>query len=331
MKFPPTYTRTPRIENLLRELDILKAAFGLVAPEPKILTYLRRKSMLKSSLFSARIEGNPLRMEDVTETTIASPSNLHKREIANIVRAITFLQNKPPEIVDKKWLLAVHRLVIDGISGSAGFFRSEESAIFSQAGVAVYLAPAPSSIQKLLDQLIVYIRDTNDPTPIRAGVNHIWFEKIHPFEDGNGRVGRLLSYSLLRKEGYDFGGIVPMEEYLETHRQEYYDEVGRDTQNITSFVDFFLTALTAQAKTSLEELKKPIPQHRIELLPRRAEILDIIRDHHMVSFNFLARRFRAIAPSTLHYDLKQLVQGGYIKKLGSTRGAEYTVNEKTTL
>jgi len=328
MKFPPIYTRTSHIEELLKELEILKTAFGLIEVPPQKLTYLRRKSLLKSSLYSARIEGNPLRMEDIEGSTSLSFSNKHKREVANINKAITHLADNLPAIFNSEWLLTLHQRVMDGISASAGTLRTEESAIFNQAGVAIYLTPAPAKIKGLFDQLLIYCNDNFDPSPISAGVAHVWFEKIHPFEDGNGRIGRLLSYAILKAGDYDFGGIVPLEVYLESHRQEYYDELARDTQDMTSFVDFFLTALITQAKTSLEELKQPIPQHRIELLPRRAEILDVIRDHNMVSFDFLARRFRAITPSTLHYDLKQLTKQGYIKKLGSTRGAVYTRSGK---
>ena len=107
--------------------------------------------------------------------------------------------------------------------------------------------------------------------------------------------------------------------------EDYYYTLGKDVQDITPFIEYFLTALTSQANTSLEEIKKPIPEHRAYLLPRRAEILDIIKDHHTVSFDFLTRRFRAIPTSTLHYDLLRLTKAGHITKLGSTRGALYII------
>jgi len=67
--------------------------------------------------------------------------------------------------------------------------------------------------------------------------------------------------------------------------------------------------------------------NKINLLSRRAEIVEIIRDHKMVSFDFIARRFRAVPTRTLHYDISQLVRFGYVKKLGNTRGAMYTMVE----
>ena len=65
--------------------------------------------------------------------------------------------------------------------------------------------------------------------------------------DGNGRVGRLLSAYILKKGGYDFSGLVPFEQYLDEHRDDYYYFLGRDRQDVTEFVEFYLTALLAQA------------------------------------------------------------------------------------
>lgn len=327
MKFPPTYTKNENISNLLHTLDVLKKAFELVSPPKQTLTYLRRASHLKSSLYSARIEGNPLELHDVSDTSINISGSIHKQEIANILKAMSFIDQISTIVVDIPFLLSLHKDVLNQLSSSAGKFRIEESAIFNQAGIAVYLAPAPQSIRQLANELCTYYKTSNDPVPIKAAVSHIWFEKIHPFADGNGRVGRLLSYAILKSAGYDFGGIVPIEEYIESHRSEYYQTLGKDVQNVTLFVEYYLNALASQAHTSLEEVKNPVPHHRAHLLPRRAELLDIISDHHAVSFDFLTRRFRAIPTSTLHYDLAQLVKSGYITKLGSTRGTLYTIKQ----
>lgn len=325
MKFPPTYTKSKRIETLLLELEALKKAFTYLALPQATLTYLRRSSLLKSSLYSARIEGNPLQPEDVTLEVLRNPKSIRKREIANIARALGYLE-KSSEI-SVKLINELHSLVLNGISGMAGLLRQEESAIFNQTGVAVHLTPAPAKIRVMLEGLVEYTRSHVDPIPVNAAVSHIWFEKIHPFDDGNGRVGRLLSQAILKHAGYEFGSVLPIEEYLDTHRQEYYDALMPDRVDVTIFVEFFLETLVEQAKRTLEMAKTPIPEHRAALLPRRAEIVDIIADHEMVSFDFLRRRFRAVSTSTLHFDLKQLIRGGYIKKLGTTRAVVYVPGE----
>lgn len=323
MKFPPTYTKTPRIESLTIELEALKKAFAYLKLPAKTITYLRRASILKSALYSARIEGNSLRPEDISAATVANPHSRQKHEVANIARAFSFLDRSGYQPLDIEFVKDLHRIVLDTLSASAGYLRQEESAIFNQAGVAVYLAPAPQQVRPLLDGLLAYCNTKADHPAVRSAVAHIWFEKIHPFADGNGRVGRLLSHAILRQEDYDLGGVVPLEEYLDDHRDAYYDALARDTSDVTDFVEFFLGALVAQAEKTLEQATTPVPPHRVELLPRRAEILDVIRDHRMISFDEIARRFRAVSAGTLHYDLAQLTKKGYIKKLGSTRGVVY--------
>lgn len=328
MKFPPTYIKTPRIDALILELEALKKTFAYLKIPEKTITYLRRSSILKSSLYSARIEGNPLHQEDVSATTITSPHSQHKQEIANIARAFSYIERFGSQLFTIDFLKEVHRIVLDRLSGSSGLLRQEESAIFNQAGVAVYLTPAPQQVRILVDSLLTYCNAKSDHPAIAAAVAHIWFEKIHPFDDGNGRVGRLLAHALLGRDGFDMGGVVPLEEYLDDHREGYYDALAHDTSDVTGFVEFFLDALVVQSNKSLSQATTPVPAHRVELLPRRAEILDVIRDHNMISFDGIARRFRAVSVSTLHFDMTYLMKKNYIKKLGSTRGVVYVPNEE---
>ena len=323
MKFPPFYRKTEKIIYLLTQFDSLKQEFEEIPISQQTMLSLQRKAILKSSLFSARIEGNPLTLSDVTPGQLERPRSLHTQELSNIARAIGYVQKGKVQRLNDAFARKLHAMVMAGISSEAGRFRTEESAIFNQAGIAVYLAPAPKNFNQLLSDLFNYCNSSKDPAPIVAAVAHIWFEKIHPFTDGNGRVGRLLSSSLLTAGSYGFAGIVPFEEYLDAHRQDYYDAVGHDAQDVTTFIEFFLQALVAQANKSHAEIKAPLEGKQSNLLPRRQEILNIIRDHQMVSFDFLARRFRAVPPSTLHYDLKQLLKSGLVKKLGTTRGAVY--------
>jgi len=328
MKFPPIFTLTPTIKKLLYELDVLKAGYELHPVPAAQAVNLRRASLLKSSLYSARIEGNPLELVDIDDVR-PSDTDVHKIEVGNLISAYEQLSDIVGQNATLDTLKKLHALVLRDISADAGRLRTEESAIYNQAGTAVYLTPAPQGVYTLLDELCVYMNETHDAPPIAAGMAHIWFEKIHPFLDGNGRVGRLLSAYILKKGGYDFSGLVPFEQYLDEHRDDYYYFLGRDTQDVTSFVEFYLTALLSQAKISLKvAYESGQPDKYAELLPRRAEIMRLIEDHKVVTFDFLARRFRAVAVRTLHNDLAQLVKAGLVQKMGSTRGVSYTVRQK---
>lgn len=329
MKFPPTYIRTSTIAQHLYDLDVLKAANNLRPISETTIRFLREASILKSSLFSARIEGNPLTLNDVRHLEIGEAAqDTHVKEITNLTTAYESLALWNQEQLSRELLKKIHDVVMNGLTPVAGKFRMEESAIFNQAGVAVYLPPAPQNIPNLLDALVHWVSDTTDSAPVISAVAHVWFEKIHPFDDGNGRVGRLLSTLLLAKGGYGFGGIVPFEEYLENHRGSYYEALGRDLQDVTSFVEFFLEAIAHQIRKSLAEVEKAPKTQYPNLLPRRVEIVEIIHDHKLVSFNFLSRRFRKIPTRTLHNDIARLIEAGYVRRLGTTRGALYAPGDK---
>ena len=323
-----TYRKTKKIKKLLQKLEILKQVVELLPNLPHIEENLRRKAFLKSSLFSAKIEGNKLNFEDIRNLGKNKPKSLAKIEVFNIFQAVNWLFSKrAPKRLSLSFILKLHSFVLNGISSRAGKLRRESSAIFNQAGVAVYVTPPANEIKKLLLQLIKLASQSKDPAPINSAICHFAFEKIHPFIDGNGRVGRLFSAFILIKSGYGYKGFASLEEYLEKNRQAYYDFLQVNRKDITKFIEFYLEALVIQVEKGIKKYKtskREKPKDR--LLPRRKEMLEIIKDHKMVSFDFIKRRFLAVPESTLHYDLRQLMKKGFIKKLGATRGVVYKIN-----
>lgn len=327
MKLNYFYRQTKKIEEYLQKLEVLKQVVKLIPPLPHIEENIRHRSILKSSLFSARIEGNKLRIEEIRDENLErKPDNLAKLEVFNISKALRFLYSPNcPKRMSINLLLNLHRLVMQDIHPEAGYLRKEHSAVFNQAGVAIYMTPPPNHIPLLLDKLIKKASTGKKPAPIKAALCHFAFEKIHPFLDGNGRVGRLVTTFILNKGDFDFRGLVSFEEYLDYKREAYYQLLGERGSNITHFVEFFLEGLVHQTEKVIEEIKGfKEERHEDSLLPRRREILEIIKDHQMVSFDFIRRRFVKIPESSLHYDLKKLLEGKFIKKLGSTRGVVYT-------
>lgn len=328
MLIPPKYKLTKSIVSLLQDIERLKTQLDLL-PRDKILEkYSRQKSILKSALFSARIEGNPHHLSEISLDNIKNSRQKTKIELQNICKAVEF-------ILQKSWqnnltiqdLKNLHQLVLSNLSDLAGSLRQEPSAIYNQAGVAVYVCPMPNQIKILLTKWLDFINKKNESfVPIKVALVHFSFEKIHPFLDGNGRVGRLLAHLIFKKYHYDLRGLVAFEEYLDNHRQTYYELLSLNDKNITDFIDFFLTGLKDSLEKAVEEKSKSGKINKEDLLPpRRLEILQIIKDHRQISFDFIKRRFMAVNDRLLRYDLKKLQDSGFIKKRGVTRGAVYEV------
>ena len=319
------YRKERAIENDLLKIEVAKRLIDLLPQLPHIEESLRHKSLLKSSLFSARIEGNRLRIEEVEGSRINRSKDIEKKEVFNVLQCLKWIHSKKsPKKINIAAILRLHKFVLNNLSENAGCLRKEPSAIFNQAGVAIYMTPSPYELPGLMDDLIATIKKRREHAVITAALTHFAFEKIHPFLDGNGRVGRLLGTYILKNGGFGFRGLVVLEEYLSNNREEYYDLLASTNKDITDFVEFFVSAVKVSAEKAIGELQNTREETQKDfLLPRRQEILAIILDHRMVSFDFVKRRFQKVPESSLHYDFRMLAKKGFIKKLGSTRGVVY--------
>jgi Fic family protein len=326
MLIPPQYIFTHEISSLLQRIEAVKSVLDTITIPPEVETNIRRQSILKSSLFSARIEGNPLTLAEVT----GKPSkDQRKNEVFNILKAMQMVHQREKRDLTTSFLLDLHQKVMTGLADKKykGSFRTEQNAIFNAAGIAIYLPPPPRQIKPAMERLMKFINSDKERfIPIRACLTHYSFEKIHPFLDGNGRIGRLILQAVLQKSGYGMKGLLSVEEYLDNHRPSYYRALEAGERDVTDFLIFMLEAIAITAEQVKEQvLAKEKAEPEDYLLPRRAEILNIIKDHGLVNFDILRRRFMAVNERTLRYDLKQLQNAGLIRKLGTTKGVYYEV------
>lgn len=323
MKIPPSYQITPDILELIAKIEANRIFFSSVPIPPQIKEKIQRISLLKSSLYSARIEGNPLTIENV-ET---SDEKEKKLEVFNILSAIRFIEKETDkkDQVSKKDILNLHRLVMKDLDPAAGYFRTEMGAIFNQAGVAVYMSPPPNQIPPLLDNLLAYINSDTEKFPIiTAFISHLVFEKIHPFIDGNGRVGRLLILDIFFRKNWRFNLNVVLEEALDNHKEDYYYYLDIGLKKPQEYLLFMLDAFWRQSEKIKSQITGESDKKEKEFLPpRQEEIYNIIADHKMVSFDTIKRRFLKVPSRTLRYDLKKLQEKELVAKVGSTKGTFY--------
>lgn len=324
MEIPLKYTLTRGMVDLISKIEVKKTILDSIQIPNSLVTTLQRQSLLKSSLFSAKIEGNTLDIKDLHYSQKLNSNYKQRMEIENILLAFSFITKNKHKDIDTDYIQALHTVVMKGLSDDLGKVRKEVSAIFNESGFPVYIPPPPSELFDLLKKLTSYINEkTNENILIKASLLHISFEKIHPFLDGNGRVGRLLFQALIARQGYSFNRLLSIEELLNDRKDEYYAYL--DKNDSTSFIEFMLEIINDQAKNILDEIgnKKQTPDDL--LLPRRKEILDIIRDHGVISLDSIRRRFLKVTPRMIRYDLKKLEEQGFIIKLGTTRGAMYRI------
>ena len=327
MKIPPNYEITPEIIDLITKIEAHKIYFSSIEISDFTRDKIQRVSLLKSSLFSARIEGNPLKLTDIS---YEDPKEKNKIEIFNILEAIKFIESKRSiKIITKEDILEIHRRILKNIDSEAGFFRTEQSAIFNQAGVAVYIPPSPLSISKLINELVEYVNKDDTKFPlITAFITHLIFEKIHPFLDGNGRVGRLLIAIVLKSKNWNLNFSIPFEEYLDENKEEYYFQLDQGLIKTNEYLIFMLNAYLYEIEKIRKQIIEDVDKNdNVFLPPRQEEILNIIKDLNVVSFDMIKRRFLKVPVRTLRYDLKKLTDKGLVEKTGGTKGSFYRVKK----
>lgn len=314
----------------MAQIEANKAVIDSINIPVALEQNIRRQSVLGSAIFSARIEGNILTPIEVQGFADLSTDDQKKVEIANLYRIIEQINS---EKLSKNFTVAKilkwHKQAMKNIISEVylGKFRTEHEGLFDAAGNAVYHAPPPHIVSDLIKELLEYSNSKREKiTPIKAIISHLVFEKIHPFVDGNGRIGRLLQQSILASNGYGMKGLVIVEEEIDNNRQSYYraieDSMGANCQPFVELMLEFLKDSSEKAKTNLQQ--KMNNSSRLDLLlPRHQELVQIINEQKMVSFDFLHRRFLKISPRQLAYDLTFLIKNGFISRLGSTRGAMY--------
>jgi Fic family protein len=249
-----------------RELAKLTTTAGTFQfPRLLIQPFVRQEAVL-----SSRIEGTRATLMDLyayeSEQAAFIESTDDVREVHNYVSALDYGLDRLKKLpVSSRLIREIHGKLLENVRGgqlSPGEFRRTQNWI-GPAGAtiatATYVPPPPDEMQSALDQLEKFIHAGSDLHPlIRAGMIHYQFEAIHPFLDGNGRVGRLLMILLLCEWGILPQPLLNLSVYFERYRQEYYDHLLAVSQRGAweEWLRFFLRGVSTQAQDSVRRLAK---------------------------------------------------------------------------
>ena len=233
----------------------------------------------KEALISSQIEGTQCTLDDILDPDIDVNSNLDAGDVINYVRACTAAIKRLDKLpLCNRLLREIHEELLAGVRGSdknPGEFRRSQNWI-GAAGCTLnearYIPPNVEDMNTALNDLERYMNEGDDYDPlIRISLIHYQFETIHPFLDGNGRVGRLMILLYLIEKGYISKPIIYISYFLKKNQIEYYDRISevRRSGNYEQWIAFFLEAVSAAAKDSLATVEKLSELHdkNIQMLP----------------------------------------------------------------
>ncbi len=225
----------------------------------------------KEALLSSQIEGTQCTLDDVLDPLLDKNANRDVADVINYIRATEFAINRLHDLpLCNRLIKETHAVLMEGVRGlekSPGEFRYSQNWIGGQGSTiknARYIPPNPSDMQTAMSDLEKYINSDSTVDPlIQAALIHYQFETIHPFLDGNGRVGRLLITLFLMEKGILTTPALYISYYLKMNRVEYYDRMTevRRTGNFEQWVGFFLQAFAESADDAIQTIDKLTALH----------------------------------------------------------------------
>ena len=242
------------------------AVAGAMVPSPQWFLY---GFVRKEAVVSSEIEGTQATLQDVVtfEATRQAERPHDVREVCNYVDALTYTRQQlasPTGLpLSSRLLCEAHKLLMRGVRGEGklpGEVRRSQNWIGgTRPGNARFVPPPPDALPDLLSQIDAWLHSA-DPLPplIKAGLAHVQFETIHPFLDGNGRLGRLLITLLLCSDGVLTQPILYLSLHFKRHRALYYDLLQdvRLTGDWERWCEFFLEGVTATATQAADDARK---------------------------------------------------------------------------
>ncbi len=225
----------------------------------------------KEALMSSQIEGTQATLEDVLDPTIDANVNRDVKDVVNYINATEFAVKRLNDLpLCNRLIRETHAVLMSGVRGqekNPGEFRSSQNWIGGQGSTlknARYIPPEPLDMAQAMSDLEKYINaDDDTDVLVRAALIHYQFETIHPFLDGNGRVGRLLITLFLMEKELLITPTLYISCFLKKNRVEYYDRMTevRTSGNYEQWIKFFLQAVLESSDDAVATIEKLTALH----------------------------------------------------------------------
>lgn len=302
--YTPPFSVTETIINLVAEISE-KIGSITAWQHMSINPRLRRDSRIRTIHGTLAIENNTLSLSQVTDVingkhVLGAPEEI--REVKNAYEAYERLLSFDPYSIDD--LLKGHAILMDGLVKETGRFRSGGVGVFKGSQV-IHMAPPADIVPEHIGNLLAWIKHTDVHPLIKSCVFHYEFEFIHPFADGNGRMGRMWNTLLLYRWKPVFAWI-PVEAIIRERQSEYYEALSAADQSAdaTPFIEFLLRAIL-DTLVLIEKDQKPAPA----VPPKLQLLLDKLGNETLPAAEIMRRmglRNRpAFVSGYLHPALKQ--------------------------
>lgn len=322
MEIPPFNISAEAI-NCIAEISTLLERHN-ITPESEHSLKLRKANRVKTIHSSLAIEGNTLSEDEVSDIIngkqVVAPIR-QIQEVKNAIRVYDMCSQLNP--FSEKDLLKAHSIMMEALTDDAGRYRTGGVGVFGETGL-LHMAPPPQRVPELMGDLFGWLKKSKDHLLIRSCVFHYEFEFIHPFSDGNGRIGRLWQSLILGRLNPLFEHL-PIENMVHANQQEYYSAISTSTAEGQSgpFIDFMLKEIL---KTLQKNIKEEVPNKIPNKVPNKSELLllSLLSGNPRLTRVDLAREV-GISENGVKKIISNMKTAGWIERRGSNKAGYWIV------
>ena len=318
--YRPPFSISPDAVRYISEISALLERISMNSNFTERELLLRKANRVKTIHSSLAIEGNTLNEDEVKDIIDGKKVVAPLRQILEIQNAVKvydlFPQLNP---LSEKDLFKAHKVMMEGLIKESGRYRSDSVGVFGDKGL-LHLAPPPLRVPQLMSQLFEWLNEGEDHLLIKSCVFHYEFEFIHPFSDGNGRMGRLWQ-SLILSRLHPMFEFLPVENLVHGSQEEYYASIAASTKagESTPFIDFMLGRIT-------EALRQYVANKVTNKVTNKSgqKILDLLRHTPTLSSRELAQRI-GLSESGVKRILARMKEEGLLERVGSNKAGRWIV------
>ena len=320
--YTPPFTITDEILRLVSEISERVGELNVMLGERMPSPMLRKENQIKTIHSSLAIEHNSLSLQQVTDVingkyVLGAPNEI--QEVKNALQAYQLMQDL--DAFQEKDLLRAHGLMMADLVDNAGRYRKGGVGVFA-GEQCIHMAPPADNVPFLMADLFEWISTTDTHPLVSSCVFHYEFEFIHPFMDGNGRMGRYWQTMLLSRWKGIFAWL-PVETIVKQHQQDYYDAIAQsDSQgNSTIFIIFMLRCILQ----TIKEQQKVTDKVAYKVTDKSEDkLLNIIRATPAITIRQLMQML-SLSDSGVRKILRRLQQQGRIVRIGANKNGYWQV------
>ena len=348
--YTPRFTITNKI---LKNIGLVEACREVIDHAPLLPYYekeFKKDALVRSIHHGTHIEGNELNFTQAEKVMMGQAVVGRERDIQEVInyrKVMEYVESQSEDLkrqLSEEFIKELHKMTVDKILSfeRRGVYRSTQVVVRnSLSGEVTFTPPQAIAVPFQIQELVSFINEEKEDQihpVLKSGAVHYEFVRIHPFLDGNGRVGRSLSTFILFQEGYDIRRFFSLEEYFDRDAARYYDSlqsVERRHGDLTTWLEYFTEGLAIELSKIKERIEKISVDGKLKerlggepllLSERQLKIVEYIQKTGFLQNQAFKTIFPMVSEDTVLNELKGLMSAGIIKKAGKTKGAKYIMS-----